>query len=447
MASTRAITISLKACQIPVNPDHLTCLKHLSTHLAASRDGITGLCLIGLEAIAQADSLFGYRAGDAVCAQVAASLTAALRPADRIFRVGRGELAVLLPNLTTAAQPVLAAHKIVRTLGSQLEIAPYTLYCVPRVGVACAPDHAGEADTLLQRAASALREARLRGEPVVVYEPAGDAAYHNTLSLQRDLKSAIEHGELRLAHQPQIDLATGAVVGIEALARWHSPRHASLPPARFIAVAEQAGLMQALSNHVLNAALREARALADAGFELNVSINLSAQDLAEPTLPEWVAQALGTWGVAASRLVLEMTETAVMGAVMGEVSARRATLEGLRALGVRLSIDDFGTGHSSLARLKNVPADELKIDRQFVRHMLQHPRDETIVRAVIALGHSLDLQVVAEGAEDMATLARLRALGCDSVQGYALSPPRPLADLLEWLRARPQSGHQSFTIA
>ncbi|MBI5753182.1 MAG: EAL domain-containing protein [Hydrogenophilales bacterium] len=416
---------------MPLIPNHLVCLDALEEALreAAAQSRPMGICLLWLDCVYRIDAIFGYRAGDTVCAKSLAHLKSILKDEDQVFRVGRSEIACLLPTLSTETQAVLAAHKIIRTLGNQLALDQYSVHSEPYVGVALFPAHGQGADTLLQRASSALREARIRKEPVFVYSNEADTATQLQLQLQTDLRHALDENALTLNHQPQTDLRSGRVVGFEALSRWHSPTRGEVSPAIFIPAAEAAGLMHRLTQRILNVSLREFQELQPVAQGLSISINLSAHDLTQAEMPALLTQALGTWGIAAERVVIEITETTIM----DDQRARATTLERLKEIGVKLAIDDFGTGYSSLARLKHLPVDELKIDISFIRHMLHDIRDENIVRSIIDLAHHLDLRVVAEGTEDEATIQRLIDFGCDVAQGDFFSPPLPLEQFRSWL--------------
>ncbi len=412
-------------------PDHLIFLAALESALqeAASQSRPVGICLLWLDSVYHIDTILGYHAGDIACAKSLQHVQSALKDTDRVFRIGRSQVACLLPALTNEAQAVLAAHKIIRILGSHLALEQFTVHSEPYIGIALFPVHGQDANVLLQRAASALREARLRKEPVFFYSHEADAATQAQLQLQTDLRRALDDNVLTLKYQAQTDLRSGRVVGMEALSRWESPTRGTVPPTIFIPAAEAAGLMNRLSAHVLNTALREFQELESATPGLSISINLSAQDLIQAELPELLTQALRTWNVPAGHVVIEITETAIM----DDQRARATTLEHLKEIGVQLAIDDFGTGYSSLARLKYLPVDEIKIDVSFVRHMLRDVRDENIVRSIIDLAHNLDLRVVAEGVEDEATLQRLIEMGCDMAQGYFLCAPLDLASFRAWL--------------
>lgn len=416
--------------QSPLIPNHLAFIDALEQTLteASATGRPVGLCLLWLDCVDRIDGIFGYHAGDDICSASLDHLAGALRPADRLFRLGRSEIACLLPD-ANPAQSVLAAHKIVRVLGKSLALNRYTLHSEPSVGVAFFPEHAPEAKSLLQRAISALRTARTHRDRVFVYDSAIDAETQAQLRLQSELRRALDENELSLQHQPQWDLRRKQVSGAEVLTRWHSLKHGPVPPSAFIPTAEAAGFMPRLTSRVLQATLREYAELGAAGESLGISINLSPLDLMEPELPHFLTQSLDTWGIAPQRLVAEVTESAVM----HEHHLLTETLQRLRDIGLKIAIDDFGTGFSSLTRLKQLPVDELKIDLSFVRNMLHDEKDEKIVHSVIELGHRLGLRVVAEGVEDAATLARLTALDCDIAQGYYISHPLSLEPFRDWL--------------
>jgi EAL domain-containing protein (putative c-di-GMP-specific phosphodiesterase class I) len=241
---------------------------------------------------------------------------------------------------------------------------------------------------------------------------------------------AIEQDQLELFYQPKADLQSGQILSVEALVRWRHPQRGLLPPDEFIPLAEQSGQVRALGRWVLNAALRQAKRWAQAGRALSVAINLSMRDLQDPALPEIVGGALTMWGVPPELLRIEITESTLM----ADPAQAMDIVRRLNAMGVSIAIDDFGTGYSSLAYLKRLAVNELKVDRSFVRHVVTDTHDVAIVRSTISLAHELGLEVVAEGIEDQPTWDLLRALGCDTAQGYYISRPLPVAELDRWAR-------------
>ncbi|MDB5075034.1 MAG: diguanylate cyclase, partial [Chloroflexi bacterium] len=266
---------------------------------------------------------------------------------------------------------------------------------------------------------------------VASYEPVRDEYSVRRLALMHDLRRCIRDDELSLHYQPKVALATGKVCGVEALLRWFHPVHGYIPPAEFVLLAEQTGMIVSLTEWVLLTALRQAREWQDAGQPIPIAINLSTRSLQDQRFPDLVARHIQRYGVSPAALVLEITETSLM----TDPTRARETLKVLHGLGVRVAIDDFGTGYSSLGYLKELPVDEVKIDKSFVQGMgTGDQKDAAIVRSVIALAQALGMEVVAEGVEDASTFGLLRDLGCDIAQGYYVSRPQPVSELEQWLQ-------------
>jgi diguanylate cyclase len=310
----------------------------------------------------------------------------------------------------------------------------------PVLGYARFPDDAGTPNELVRRAEVARLDAKDSGRDVAGYDPARDRHSRERLELAADLRAALgahpaAPDGLWLAFQPQVDLDDGIVVGAEALIRWHHPTRGALSPAELLPVAERSGQMSALTDWVLERAVEQLAALRAGGHALRISINVSAATLVDVGLPDRIGAALARHGVPAELLVIEVTEDAVM-------RDHRRSLEvlgAIAALGVEISIDDFGTGHSSLAQLRHLPADELKIDRRFISEMVADPLDAEIVRLVIGLGRRMGLRVVAEGIESAEERIALERLGCDVIQGFGVGRPMAAADLHTWLKLPAQA--------
>jgi predicted signal transduction protein with EAL and GGDEF domain len=300
------------------------------------------------------------------------------------------------------------------------------------IGVACLAEHAVDSDTLLRCADVAMYVAKRSGQGIAIYDPEQDRHTPDRLALIGELSDAISQGGLTLVFQPLIDCQDGRIGGVEALVRWPHPRHGLIPPDQFVPLAEQTGLIRPLSRWVLESALRQHAAWLRQGLQVPVSVNLSMRDLHDETLPETVASLLAVCGVRPDALHVEITESSLM----SDPERAYQTVGRLRQMGVCVSIDDFGTGYSSLAYLKQLPVDQLKIDRSFVSHMAADPSDLAIVRSTIDLAHNLGLAVVAEGVEDEPTEKLLRQLGCDKAQGYVFSRPRSAESLTAWLLER-----------
>jgi EAL domain-containing protein (putative c-di-GMP-specific phosphodiesterase class I) len=300
------------------------------------------------------------------------------------------------------------------------------------VGIALYPQHGEDVDTLLQHADVAMYEAKRTHSGHEIYSVEHDPYNPVRLAMVGQLRKALDENQVVLHYQPKIDLESGKVVGAEALVRWKHPERGLIPPDEFVPMAERTGLIKPLSRYVLDRALAQCRAWRDSGLELKVSVNLSARNLLDPTLPDDVTKLLTKWGLPAQLLALEITESTIM------IDPKRAmeVLGRLNSMGIALSIDDFGTGYSSLVYLKELPVHELKIDRTFVARMAQNRGDAFIVRSTIDLAHNLRLKVVAEGVEDENTMAELTRLGCNIAQGFHVSRPLPPEAFDSWLAER-----------
>jgi predicted signal transduction protein with EAL and GGDEF domain len=300
------------------------------------------------------------------------------------------------------------------------------------VGVALAPEHAHDALGLLRRADVAMYEAKAARTGVELYDPARDLHTRERLVLAGELRDAVETGRLEVHFQPKVDIATGRVTGAEALVRWEHPTRGLLPPDAFLPAAEQSGLMRALTLVVLARSLAACGRWTAAGHELGVAVNLSASNLLDASLPHEVAALLGAHGVAPHQLTLEVTE----GTILANPRRSGEVLAAVRALGVAVSLDDFGTGHSSLSHVKRLPVDELKIDRSFVADLSADPTDRAIVASIIRLAHALGMTTTAEGVEHEGALEVLRGEGCDEAQGWLFSRALPEEAFSSWLMGR-----------
>ncbi len=388
------------------------------------------LLMLDLDRFKEVNDTFGHHYGDRLLREIAARLTHTIGTDGTVARLGGDEFAVLLPATFVGHAEEVAAQ-VGAALKTPVELDGYALEVSASIGIGMTQAGADDADTLLRHADVAMYVAKRSGTEWATYAPEQEQNTPDTLAMIGELRRAIEHGELVLHYQPQVALTTDRVVAVEALARWHHPRRGMVPPDEFIRLAEHTGLIRPLSTWVLRAAVSQARAWQSAGIDLPVAVNLSASNLQDTTLPETLGELLGELGLSSDRLQVEVTESALMVDREGAADV----LARLRAMGVRVSVDDFGTGHSSLAYLKVLPVDEVKIDKAFVQNLANDPTDRAIVRAVIGLAHELDLTVVAEGVEDQASWDVLRRAGCDIIQGYFLSRPLSAADLITWLSA------------
>jgi diguanylate cyclase (GGDEF)-like protein len=396
---------------------------------AGASAGRVAVMLLDLDAFKQINDTLGHGAGDAVLREVAARLRAELHPDALLARLGSDEYAILTPRIEGVDQALAIASAAQAALHAPVTVDEVALNVEASIGIALAPDHAEAVDELLQRADVALDRARVRRGRVEVYSPEHHHSGAEGLALLGEVRPALKRGEFTLFYQPQIALRTGRVTGVEALLRWRHPRQGMIPPLQFISLIEQTALVGPLTLHVIDIALRQSTQWRQAGLQVGMSVNLSARNLHDPELPAQIESALERHAVPAAALTLEVTESAAM----ADPATAVGVLEALRALGVGVSIDDFGSGNASIAYLAKLPVGELKIDRSFVTPMCKSTRDEAIVRTTIDLARHLGLHVVAEGIETPDVCERLAEMGCDTGQGYLISRPASAEELTPWL--------------
>jgi diguanylate cyclase (GGDEF)-like protein/PAS domain S-box-containing protein len=378
------------------------------------------------------DSL-GHEAGDVLLSHVARELQASVRPGDTVARLGGDEFVVVLANVAHIDDIARVAHKMLDTLAQPVAIAGREIVTTPSIGITVYPFDEQSGEGLLKNADAAMYHAKERGRNNFQFFTADlNSRVQRRLALDQALRHALERGELSLHYQPQADLISGRVIGLEALARWRHPEWGMVSPLEFIPVAEETGLIGPIGEWVLReACATAARLRAEGHAGLKIAVNLSARQFDDPRLPELVARILAETGLPPPALDLEVTESLLMRNVDDAVR----TLDTLAAQGTTISLDDFGTGYSSLSYLKRLPIDALKVDRAFVRDVTRSADDAAIVRAVIALAHALGIQVIAEGVEDEAQLGFLRRHGCDALQGYLFAKPMDAEALQQWLGA------------
>jgi diguanylate cyclase (GGDEF)-like protein len=398
------------------------------------------VCLVEIQQFQSIIGSFGHAAGDEVSSEVARRLVAYQGQPDRVGHIGTDRFLLLLESVG----PAEAAHQaevIAERLRGSFDYSGVSFQLEVRIGVVVFPTDGGHAAELLQRADLALYRARETGVIVGVYREGDDSSHRRRLAILGDLRRAIDSDELQLHYQPKVDASTGRLVGCEALVRWLHPHKGFIPPSEFIPDAERTGAIRSLTAWVVATALRDLQRWQEAGFDIDVSINVSPVDLADPRFADSVAAVLVQTGADASHVVLEVTESGAM----KDLPATLRMMEQLRVLGIRFSIDDFGTGYSSLAHLKRLPVDEVKIDQSFIQELEAQGGDDVIVRSTINLGHALNLKVVAEGVEAASSWEALGRLGCDLIQGYFVSKPLPTAQFTEWMAARLSSHRPSGT--
>jgi diguanylate cyclase (GGDEF)-like protein/PAS domain S-box-containing protein len=397
--------------------------------LAARRDGTSlTLLVMDLDRFKEVNDTLGHHYGDLLLREVGNRLRATLREADTAARLGGDEFAVLLLK-ADAVEAEVAARRLLEALKEPFSISGHPVEVRASIGVALFPDHGSDPGELLRRADVAMYVAKRNQSEFSLYSPEHDLHSPDRLALVGELRTAIDQDQLELFYQPKANMASDRITSVEALVRWRHPVRGLVPPDEFIPLAEETGQVRALSRWVLNAALRQCKDWEQRGRTLGIAVNLSMRDLQDPALPETVAAALVRWGVQPALLTLEITESTLM----ADPAQAMEIVRRLSAMGVSIAIDDFGTGYSSLAYLKRLAVHELKVDRSFVRHVVDDTHDVAIVRSTISLAHELGLQVVAEGIEDKPTWQLLAKLGCDTAQGYFMSRPLPAADFSRWL--------------
>ena len=411
-----------------------TSFLELASAALAKRPSHGAVLLLDLDRFKDLNDSLGHHAGDLLLREIGPRLTGALPPGTVIARLGGDEFAALLAPLDHPDDARAAADAARASLEKPVEIEGIAVSSEGSVGIAHYPEDGEDVATLLQRADVAMYEAKERRIGVADYQPDADRSSHERLLILAQLREAIERDELVLHYQPKVALDDDHVVGAEALVRWEHPERGLLAPVHFVPLAEHTGLIGPLTAWVLTRALRDTRRWWDAGHEISVAVNLSVANLIDPELPGLVARLLAETRLPPATLELEITESVLM----TEPEKALRTLRLLRSMGVRLAVDDYGTGHSSLAYLHKLPLNTLKIDRSFV--MAMAGEGGVIVRSTVDLAHSLGLAVVAEGIEDHGTAIALRALGCDLGQGFHYARPVPVADLLASLGGDPEPG-------
>jgi diguanylate cyclase (GGDEF)-like protein len=390
-----------------------------------SEHDAVAVLLIDLERFTEINNTLGTANGDRVLVEVARRLQRDLAPGTLVARLGSDEYAVLRTHADGTADALETAAEVRSSLEAPVVLEGVALNLEASIGIAVMGEHASDPETLLQRADAALAHAKSRCSGVEVYSQECDRFDASALALLGEVRGALERGEFVLRYQPKLDIDSRLVVAVEALVRWQHPEHGLLAPPRFIPLIEQTALIGPLTLSVIDQALAQTVAWRRRGIDLRMAVNLSARNLLDAELPSQVAELLSRHGVPAERLTVEVTESAAM----VDPDRAIAVLEALRASGVGVSVDDFGTGNASIEYLATLPASEIKIDRSFVTDMLENPRAEAIVRSTIDLARNLELKVVAEGIESEAVLERLADLGCDVGQGYFISRPQLAEDL------------------
>jgi diguanylate cyclase (GGDEF)-like protein len=410
-------------------PNRMLLLQRARRALASvTEEAMAAVILIDLDRFKEINDAMGHPVGDQLLRQVAAKLSGAARPGDTIARLGGDEFAVLCEGVPDEGSALEIGHRIVAQLTGLVELEGVNLRVEASAGVALSPLHARDVDSLLQRADIALYRAKgSRRGSVMLYDERFDDTSIERLTLMGQLCKGLED-ELVVFYQPKCRLSDGAIVGVEALVRWQHPALGLLPPARFLDAAEKSGLILPLTVQVFRQVLRQGRCWQADGLDLSVAVNVSATSICDPTLPAELARVFEEFPSPTRRLLVEVTETSTV----TDPDAANRVLAQLREIGLDISIDDFGTGHSSLAHIRDLGPVEVKIDRSFVAASTESERDLALIRAATELGHGLGMVVVAEGVETAEQLELVADVGCDLAQGFFILPPVTADEVASW---------------
>lgn len=389
--------------------------------------------VMDLDRFKNINDTLGHHIGDLVLQEIARRLMKIERKSDTVARLGGDEFAFLLPAIENETSIKMAANKVIEALSSPVIIEPHRLYIGASIGIVLCPHNGTEASGLMRRADIAMYQAKKKGEDFVFYTPAMNSQNLFELTIEAELENAISSDNFELHYQPKIDIAKKSVVGAEALIRWLHPEHGLIMPDKFIPLAEQSGMINQVTQWVLDKAVQQCAEWHSLGLKIGIAINLSAFSLNDSSLHDIISATLQKNNLPAQYLTLELTESAIM----SDASTALKILTNLDSMGVRLAVDDFGTGYSSLAYLKRLPVDEIKIDKSFVMDMMENVNDEVIVRSTIDLAHNMGMKVVAEGIENHQTWYKLSELHCDFAQGHYLSKPSSATELNQWLQQSP----------
>ena len=426
---------TLSAARFEASTDELTGLANrrsfrriLEQALAAPAQPVAVL-LLDLDRFKEVNDSLGHHVGDELLRLVAARLQSTVRSVDVLARLGGDEFAVLV-RTSNRATAVSLAERILGEVRRPFELENVRLHIGASLGIAHAPDDTEDPVQLLRRADVAMYRAKYAGGGHAASETTSDAQRQDSFQLTEDLRSALTHGDLEAWYQPKCDITTGRIIGTEALVRWPHPERGLLLPPGFLDLAATAGLMPSLTEQMISMSLGQLARWRDAGFDLSVAVNLDAGTLVDDSLPDKIEVVLAQHGLPAAAVTLEITEANFITNRATAIS----TLTKIRALGVRASLDDYGTGYSSLSYLRDLPIDEIKLDRSFVADVISDRRTAAIISSTIELAHHLGLTVVAEGVETAAQQQRLADMGCDTMQGYLISPARQAVDVSAMLR-------------
>lgn len=412
-------------------PNRLLLIDRLEKAIDSARENntILALLLMDLDRFKEVNDTFGHHFGDLILKQVSLRLQNQVRLSDTVARLGGDEFAIVVPQAIDSNFVATSARRILNSLEQPFVIEGQVLEVGGSIGIALYPTHGSDARTLLRRADVAMYAAKDAQAGFAFHREDYESRNPEEMSLIVEMRHAIERDEFELYYQPKLHLRSGLVTRFEVLLRWNHPVRGLLAPAAFVPAAERTGLIRNITDWVFDRVLQQLRTWHDQGVPVHVAVNISVKSLAEQDLPEKIQALLEKWQVDPRFLKIEITESSIM----ADPNHALAIMSLLQGMGIRLSVDDFGTGYSSLVHLRQLPIDEIKVDKSFVMGMTTNDADAAIVRTVIDLAHNLGKQVCAEGVEDEATSHMLRDLGCDLAQGYWISRPLSAPNLMTWL--------------
>jgi diguanylate cyclase (GGDEF)-like protein len=411
-------------------PNRILLYERINQAIASAKRnaGSAAVMIMDLNRFKEINDTLGHHCGDRLLQQIAPMLKNNLRETDTVARLGGDEFAVVLPD-TNHGTAVTIARKLQNTLRQPFMVEGHSLNMEMSIGIALFPQDGTDSDALLQSADVAMYMAKRSDSGYAMYDAEQDLYTVNRLNMNSRLRSAVENNVLEAHFQPVIDIANSGIYCLESLCRWHDGELGDVPPREFIPMAENAGVIQQLTLQMLDKSLLQLRKWHDKGYRFSIAVNLSIKDIQSVEFPRKLASKMAAHNIDARYVILEITESSMM----TDIKRCFKVLSDLHTMKVRLSIDDFGTGYSSLSYLKQMPADILKIDKSFIRNMIDDDNDAVIVRSTIDLAHNMGRDVIAEGVENQDTYDILDILGCNYIQGFHVCPPLPAAAIDEWL--------------
>ncbi len=410
-------------------PNRMSFEGHVADMIVARQEenSVFSVLLLQIDRFSEINSTLGHETGEHLVRKIGKSLQEIVPGSNTVARHSNSILAVALDELDSTKVKA-TVDRILHFFEDAISIGGLNVDVTITIGAARYPEHGATSRVLLQHADTAIYEAKRASTTYMVYDPELDPYKPERLSMMGELRRGLDEGQFKFYYQPKVDIATGTVTAVEALIRWIHPERGFMPPDLFIPMAEQTGNIKKLTNWALDTVVKQSRAWSDKGIHVKIGVNLSAHDLTNRHLPAQIGKLLADHDVRAESLILEITESAVM----EDPTRAMEVLKELNAMDLTLSIDDYGTGYSSMAYLKSLPVQEIKIDKSFVLNLAENAGDEILVRSTIELGHNLGLKVTAEGIEDQGSLDILKRYGCETGQGYFISKPIPVQDFEEF---------------